>query len=112
MRLIVHNDDGSKTIHNFDDILNNTKNDIDIINSTHKEINALSIISNYKQDKKTILFDSTNKIIEEKLLNTNLDIFKEYEFISMFFTSAITKRKYIITKFLLRISRIRVQFTQ
>lgn len=91
MKIKILNDNGTINIHNTDKLTqNSTDNEIRFINSSSKEQNTIDIIKAYKSNKKTILFDNTNKILSKKLDELNLDIFKNKDFSMMFFTSGTT----------------------
>lgn len=88
MNLKILNDDGTVSIHNIDKKMSNATSTIQIINSTSKEQNALKIIDGYYSNKKSILYDDTNKDIEKEL--EDLSIFDKHDFSMMFFTSGST----------------------
>lgn len=91
MTLKVLNDDGSISKHTiFKKDFNNKKKKMNFINSSLKEENALNMINTYLSNNKSILYDDTNKIISNKLNNLNSDIFGDYDFSMMFFTSGST----------------------
>ncbi|RLA82153.1 MAG: aconitate hydratase [Epsilonproteobacteria bacterium] len=91
MKIKVLNDEGIINIHNIskDDYSHSPlKNNITYIGSSSKEENSLNIINSYINNKKSILFDNTNKIISSQV--DNLDIFTKQDFSMLFFTSGST----------------------
>ena len=91
MKIEILNDNGTINIHNIDTFSqNNRDEDIKFISSSSKEKNAINIIKAYKFNKKTILYDDTNKMLAKKIDKLNLDIFKNKDFSMMFFTSGST----------------------
>ena len=88
MNLKVLHDDGTITIYPINKQNASSKNDIQLINSSSKEENALKIIAGYFTGKKSILYDDTNKKIQQTL--DDLSIFKDKDFAMMFFTSGST----------------------
>jgi len=90
MKLIVLNDDGTKSTHNLSKTTTSNIKEINFISSSKKEQNALKICQNYFNNNKTILFDETNQIISSKLSNIDNNIFNTYDFSMMFFTSGST----------------------
>ena len=75
-------------------------NKVSYINSSNKENNALNIFSAYYSNSKLILFDATNKSINQKLTSLNIkaleekendyNIFNDCDFSFLFFTSGTT----------------------
>ena len=91
MKIKILNDDGTTNIYNTNILSQNCiDEDIKFINSSSKEKNAIDIIKAYNSDKKTILFDDTNKMLTKKINELNLDRFKDKDFSMMFFTSGST----------------------
>ena len=91
MKIKILNDDGTINIHNADMFRqNNIDEDIKLINLSSKEKNAINILKAYNSNKKTILFDDTNKMLSHKINELDLDIFKNKDFSMMFFTSGST----------------------
>ncbi len=103
MKLIVHNDD--LTINTYSLEKNNfynkeLENHLGYISSDKKALNALKIIEAYYSNSKVILFDHTNKVIENKLKALNIPeyktsfnektIFDKKDFSMIFFTSGST----------------------
>jgi acyl-coenzyme A synthetase/AMP-(fatty) acid ligase len=89
MNLIVYNDDGSKIVHNIEKDTTTTT-DLQIIHSSLKEQNALKIINSFYSDNKVILYDDSNKTIQNKLSKLDNSIFDKHDFSMMFFTSGST----------------------
>ena len=88
VNLKILNDDGTITNHTINKEVTNHKNDIQIINSSSKEQNALKIIDGYYSNKKSILYDDTNKDIKKEI--EDLSLFENHDFSMMFFTSGST----------------------
>ncbi len=90
MMLKILNDEGTTTVHTISkETIVNSK-PIDFISSTQKETNVLKIIDAYYSGNKTILFDSSNKAIVDKVKNFDLNLLNTYDFSMMFFTSGST----------------------
>ena len=88
MTLKILNDDGTVINHTINKKANNSNNEIQLIHSSSKEQNALKIIEGYYSNKKSILYDDTNKDITTEL--KDLSIFENQDFSMMFFTSGST----------------------
>ncbi|NOQ31620.1 MAG: AMP-binding protein [Helicobacteraceae bacterium] len=90
MKLKILNDDGTKTIYDFNSKSELEKDSIALISSTSKEQNAIRIIKRYNNKQKSILFDDTNKALEKSVKYLELEKFEKEEFSMMFFTSGST----------------------
>lgn len=103
MKLIVYNDDKTTTNYeikkeNFSD--KSLKDRVFYIASNSKEQNALKIFYSYFSGAKSILFDSSNKILQKELEDLNIpdfkasikveNIFDKYDFSFLYYTSGST----------------------
>ena len=103
MKINVLNDDGSSNVHDINsEILftTNNKKRVGYVNATSKEQTALDIVNYFSSDSKMIIFDKTNKLMEDRLTSLNImplskmnnlpTIFDNQPFSMMFFTSGTT----------------------
>ena len=75
MHLIIYNDDKTISKHKISKELffdKNLQNCVSYIASSSKEQNALKIFKSHFSDAKSILFDDSNKILQNELENLNI----------------------------------------
>lgn len=92
MILHVHDDNGEIRKYEINE-RNYKKTDssqISFIGSDTKESNILKFIESFYSESKAILYDKSNKTIEEKLNSLDLDQFLKYDFSFIYFTSGTT----------------------
>ena len=107
MHLIIYNDDKTISKHKISKELffdKNLQNCVSYIASSSKEQNALKIFKSHFSDAKSILFDDSNKILQNELENLNIpkfsnlknknktseNIFDKYNFSFLYYTSGST----------------------
>lgn len=107
MHLIIYNDDKTISKHKISKELffdKNLQNCVSYIASSSKEQNALKIFKSHFSDAKSILFDDSNKILQNELEKLNIpkfsdiknetknleNIFKEHNFSFLYYTSGST----------------------
>lgn len=107
MHLIIYNDDKTISKHKISKELffdKNLQNCVSYIASSSKEQNALKIFKSHFSDAKSILFDDSNKILQNELKNLNIpkfsdlknkiktseNIFDKHNFSFLYYTSGST----------------------
>ena len=107
MHLIIYNDDKTISKHKISKELffdKNLQNCVSYIASSSKEQNALKIFKSHFSDAKSILFDDSNKILQNELENLNIpkfsnlknknktseNIFDKHNFSFLYYTSGST----------------------
>jgi hypothetical protein len=80
VHLIIYNDDKTISKHKISKELffdKNLQNCVSYIASSSKEQNALKIFKSHFSDAKSILFDDSNKILQNELENLNIPKFSD-----------------------------------
>ena len=80
MHLIIYNDDKTISKHKISKELffdKNLQNCVSYIASSSKEQNALKIFKSHISDAKSILFDDSNKILQNELEDLNIPKFSD-----------------------------------
>ncbi len=92
MILHVHDDNGEirKYEINEQNYAKTDTNEISLIGSDTKESNILKFIKSFYSGSKAILYDKSNKTIQEKLNSLDLEQFLKYDFSFIYFTSGTT----------------------